>query len=195
MKSSHDIKDVSFIKQSNGTQDDRARIEAETKASISASIAKRTPIEHQIKGLASMPQDIEEQNQLGVELVEWSCNANNYFIEKFPIMRRINPYRFFKAKETNPFFAECVQIAHYICNLHLKEGSITGEVPANLALAYLPIQDGDFRGFIIEKISRKVMQFMAENEKLTCSWMQLIIDHKKERERGDQQLSTEAIPT
>jgi hypothetical protein len=165
---------------------------AEIRAKISRDISSHVAEDQQIRGLQSMPLDPDAQNRLGIELVDWACQPTSYFVEKFPITKRINPYRFFKTKETNEFFGECVQISNSVCMLNIKEATVIGLVPAQLTLAMLPVQDGDYRAWIIEKVSKQVHEYFKANEEFKLPWVEQLIDIRKERD-GNKQLSAAPV--
>jgi len=181
----------------DGTLKDRAQIDAK-RASISANIANKTPLLNQIKGLRHMPKDEQEQNKLAVELVEWTCSPSSFYIEKFPVSKGISPYRFFKTKHTNDFFAECVELANAICHLNLKEAVHQGDLHYSYVLSMLPVYDGDYKGFMIEKISKKVMEYIKQQQTFACSWLNELKedsnDESKSRTDRDQSVPAQTIP-
>lgn len=173
---------------------DRARITrlAAVKDSLTAGLSKQVPVVSQLKGLRHMSKDKEEQNLLAVELVEWSCSGDSYYVEKFPVMKGISPYRFFKVKHENDFFAECVELANAICHLNLKQAVHTGELHHAYVLAMLPVFDGDYRGYMIERISKKVAEYIKGQQAFACSWMKELTDDANAQ--GDQLVQTERVP-
>lgn len=163
---------------------------------VSTIISKRIDPSLQLKGLRFMTKDIEEQNVLGVALVEWTCSPDSYYIEKFPISRGISPFRFFKVKATNEFFAECVELANSICHLNLKQAIHAGELHHTYVLAMLPVFDGDYRGYMMDKVAKKVAEYIKSQQAFTCSWLN---DLNKEstnesRTETDQPVPTETLP-
>ncbi len=173
---------------------DRARITRRqaVMASLNVGLSKQVPVVAQLKGLRHMSKDKEEQNLLAVELVEWSCNGDSYYVEKFPVMKGISPYRFFKVKHENDFFAECVELANAICHLNLKQAVHTGELHHAYVLAMLPVFDGDYRGYMIERISKKVAEYIKGQQAFACSWMKELTDDANSQ--GDQLVQTERVP-
>lgn len=163
--------------------------------SLTTVLNKHVPVVNQIKGLRHMSKDKEEQNILAVEMVEWSCNADSYYIEKFPVSKGISPYRFFKVKHENEFFAECVELANSICHLNLKQAVHTGELHHAYVLAMLPVFDGDYRGYMIERISKKVAEYIKSQQAFSCSWIKELNDEPNEpTTQGDQLVQTQGIP-
>lgn len=185
---------MSDNKSSKIPLNERARITRikAVRDSLQTSINKATPVVHQLRGLRHMSQIAEEQNILAVEMVEWACQGDSYYIEKFPVSKGISPYRFFKVKHENDFFAECVELANAICHLNLKQAVHTGELHHAYVLAMLPVFDGDYRGYMIERISKKVAEYIKGQQAFSCSWMKELENDASTP--GDQLVQTEGVP-
>lgn len=186
--------------QINGLQNDRAY--SQVKAAVTAVINKNVDPALQIRGFKGCPKDIEEQNALGVELVEFTCNPEIYDIEEFPLSRRMNPYRFYKMAKTNEFFAECLQTATYLCALHLKKAAYSSTIPSNIMLALLPTLNPEYREFIVEKVTKKIESYIKAQQTFTCTWLNDLAkeatitespEKSNERTQTDQSIPTEGI--
>ncbi len=181
---------------------DRARID-ELKTSLTATINNQVRPSLQIKGLRHMSKDPQEQNELAVELVEWTCSPEAFYIEKFPVSKGISPYRFFKVKHTNDFFAECVELANAVCHLNLKQAVHTGELHYSYVLDMLPIHDGDYKAFMIEKLAKKLQSYFDKKVEIYIPWADEIYkqEYRKEykeelrKEISNEQDNSEQLPT
>ncbi len=188
-------------KSIDGQLTDRARIARQqaAKDSLSACINRAVPVINQLKGLRHMSSNLEEQNALAVELVEWSCQPDSYYIEKFPVSKGISPYRFFKVKHTNDLFAECVELSNAICHLNLKQAVHTGELHHSYVLSLLPIIDGDYKGYMMEKIAKKVTEYIKSQQKFECTWLadmkkEVIANESQSGSHTNQPVQTQTIP-
>lgn len=68
-----------------------------------------------ISRLLPIPKDITTQNELGEELIEWAgVNKHLFTLNKFPLSKGYNPYKFFNIAKTNDYFKEALSFARYI---------------------------------------------------------------------------------
>ena len=164
----------------------------EIMAKITQTINNSRPI--QFRGIGSVPSSVDEQDKLGIEFVEWASLPQSYYLEEFPLQKRINPYKFFGMRHKNEFFAECHQIAKYLCGLHLKQLIHKREIPYQYVIALLPSYNQEFKEQLAERW-QKYDNFIKQQHPFACQWLD---DLKKEsddnRNQTDQPVSTETVP-
>lgn len=97
-------------------------------------------------GFTQPPEDIDSQNELIKEMIEWAINDETAMDpEKFPIMKCINPYRFKRIGDENEFFKEGYQIANYIIGVRLKEKTRNRELDKDYLFKFLPMYNPEFK--------------------------------------------------
>ena len=79
--------------------------------------------------LIPIPKDIKTQNELAEGLIEWAGDNKHLFtLNKYPLSKGYNPYKFFNIAKTNDYFKEALSFARYIImdgmlEMNLKESS------------------------------------------------------------------------
>lgn len=69
--------------------------------------------------LFQLPVEVDKQNQLGNDLIEWARVETNNVIQQFANERHISLQRLLKLAEKNDYFAQCLEIAkELICGRH-----------------------------------------------------------------------------
>jgi hypothetical protein len=113
-------------------------------------------IKHPVKltGLSFVqpPEDVEEQNKLIQEMVDWAMTDESALDpEKFPILKRISPFKFKRIAETNEFFAEGFALANYIIGVRLKELTRERKLDKEYLFHFLQFYNPEFKAFMREK--------------------------------------------
>ena len=149
-------------------------------------------------GLKRLPKDKEEQDALAIELVVWAKKPTSFYIEEFPLMKEYNPYRFFKLKQTNEFFAECLQVATYFCGLHLKYCVHTKELSPQYVLAIMPVYNPEYKEFISERWN-KFENYIKNQHPFACKWLEELSkesnnNESQSRPDTDKPVQTQTIP-
>lgn len=68
-----------------------------------------------------IPEKLEEQNELGNELLNWAHNTDSITIDDFFLMKRIAPSQFYKSLQFNPYLNICYETALASINKRLVE--------------------------------------------------------------------------
>jgi hypothetical protein len=68
-----------------------------------------------------IPKDIEEQNRIVEELVQWSFLTDALNIEEFAIIKRYNPYRLWQLRHSNDYFADRLEFARHVLAIRIEE--------------------------------------------------------------------------
>lgn len=98
------------------------------------------------------PEDIEEQNKLIMDMVEWADTDDKALDpDKFPVTRKLNPYRFYRLADKNEFFAEGLSLAKYIIGVRLKEHARERKLDKEYLFRFLPLYHPEFREWMREK--------------------------------------------
>ena len=68
------------------------------------------PIKTKTDAYNKIPKLEEEIIKLSDEMVEWTyINKTLINLDKFPLSKRLSPYRFYKLAENNPYFEEAIR--------------------------------------------------------------------------------------
>lgn len=131
----------------------------EEKVDIRAPIAQRKVIIVRRQDLEQqpIPTSVEDQNRLAKELVQWAYLTDSYKIEEFPIVKRYNPYRFFKIRHTNEEFAEALELAKYILALRLEEEMEDNKNKKDytLALKKYPLYHREYKEYLDSRLPER----------------------------------------
>lgn len=75
----------------------------------------KIPSRVRITGLQKVPADIKIQNKLADELVEWAFeNKQEFTLNKFPLSKHYDPYKFFNLAKKNQYFKDALSFARYV---------------------------------------------------------------------------------
>jgi hypothetical protein len=55
--------------------------------------------------------DVNVQNRLANEMMDWADLDDSFVLDSFPVMKRMSPIKFYKMAEKNTYFAECLSYA------------------------------------------------------------------------------------
>ncbi len=67
------------------------------------------------------PKESHIQDFHGQQLIEFAQLDTTYNLDKYPLSKGYNPYRFWKIAETNQFFKDCLESAQLIVADRMKE--------------------------------------------------------------------------
>jgi hypothetical protein len=55
--------------------------------------------------------DLKWQNEIGNNFMDWADMDTSLDLDSFPLSRRYSPSRFYRMRDNNPYFAECLEYA------------------------------------------------------------------------------------
>lgn len=55
--------------------------------------------------------DVQWQNRMGNELIEWADNRESLVLDNFPLSKKLAPYWFYNMRNKNAYFAQCLEYA------------------------------------------------------------------------------------
>lgn len=90
------------------------------------------------------PKDPKEIEQLGRELVVFSCDEKNYDLNVFATDRWYSPYRLWKLAESNEFFAYCLEIARSKVASRMRRAACTRAQDSISVFKLLPLIDVEY---------------------------------------------------
>ena len=99
-------------------------------------------------GLNNPPTEEWEQNQLGVELLEWAQTDEARNIHDFATARHINPYKLNKLCARNEYFEDCMAIARSLIGSRMTELARTREEDGSVNMKLLPLYNHEYRDMI-----------------------------------------------
>ena len=65
--------------------------------------------------------DVQWQNRMGTELMEWAERDDSRILDNFPLSKRLAPQWFYRMKDKNDYFAQCLQYAKAKIGVRLEE--------------------------------------------------------------------------
>lgn len=68
-----------------------------------------------------IPDNIEKQNQLGEDLIDWVESKEATSIDNFFVEKKMSPSAFYRTAETNSYLAQCLDIALAKISTRLSE--------------------------------------------------------------------------
>lgn len=141
------------------------------------------------------PLDEDAQNQLADELKDWASKTSALRIERFALEKGMNPYRFKKVRDKNPYFAEAYQTAELFFACKYSEGSLKKEFDAGTAHRHLWMVDPEFyqrttelehKKYELDKekheLAKKVVNDGSSSGKIFVEIAPLVADEKKTEE-------------
>ena len=114
--------------------------------------AIKHPVRRTGMSFVQPPTDPEEQNKLIQEMVDWAMQDETALDpEKFPILKRISPFKFYRLADSNEFFAEGLALAKYIIGVRLKELARERKLDKDYLFHFLQFCNPEFKAFMREK--------------------------------------------
>lgn len=98
------------------------------------------------------PTDLEAQNALANEMIQWVARQDSFALEEFPISKRMAPSRFYQCAEDNEYFADALDFARYSISSRLQKGLRTKELEKDYVLRMLPLYNQEYKALIIDKV-------------------------------------------
>lgn len=117
------------------------------------------------ESIVAMPKDDATLINLATELVEWSLKEDSLLIQDFPVMKKLNPYKFLKlAKaDTHHYFSAAVEFATAILGSKLTKGALFKTMEPTTARALLPMYNKEYKLYLEEQRD-KAIEKMNTNE-------------------------------
>lgn len=111
------------------------------------------PIKTKVNSYSKVPKDTPTINQYADEMVEWFySNKTAVNLDKFPLSKRLSPFRFYKLAENNPYFEEALEVCRYLISDHIQDGWSSKELDSSFCKEMLPKYDKDYKEWIRMKI-------------------------------------------
>ena len=119
-----------------------------------------------------IPKDTNSQNSLANQLVDWTFANPSLDLDLFPLSLKMSPYKFFKLADTNPYFAEALDIARHMVGTRIKKGWAYRDIDAKYSQEMLPEYNQAYRERINEKINAV---FLARSNTQTTGYT-IVVD-------------------
>lgn len=117
---------------------------------IPAAGDKALTIERRWANLSQVPSDIEEQNRLGMQLLEDIYAGRCDDPGMFAISMGLNPYQFKGISESNEYFKDCLERANYLIGQKLMQAARTREEDGRVNMQLLMRYDKEYRQMVEE---------------------------------------------
>lgn len=101
--------------------------------------------------LNRVPIDVDDQNKLANEMVEWVIKTNTYCLANFPLLKSYAPSKFYKIANYNEYFADCLDFARYMIASRLQQSWEDKTVDRDYAKLWLAIYDEQYRDITMQK--------------------------------------------
>lgn len=111
--------------------------------------------------LTPIPKEEQEIIELANELVSWSLLPTSFEIERFPLSRRMSPYRFFRIE--SEYMQDAIVFSRYAIAARLQEcwRNEDNGIDKGYAEKMLALYSPEYRAFVQEKI--KAIQAAVES--------------------------------
>jgi hypothetical protein len=104
--------------------------------------------------MRKMPRNTDELHELTKELIEWAQRDDSFFLQQFPISKKISPYLFFKyaEKNKNEDFTNALDFARACCGIRMMMGN--HKLEDGVVHRLMPIYDILYREYLEKKEMR-----------------------------------------
>lgn len=101
-----------------------------------------------------MPKGVDELHELTKELIEWAQHDDSFFLQQFPISKKISPYLFFKyaEKNKNEDFSNALDFARACCSMRMMMGN--HKLEYGIVHRLMPVYDILYREYLDGKETR-----------------------------------------
>ncbi len=103
------------------------------------------------KALVSCPVDVDLQNNLASDLLEWVKSDNAEALEQFPLDRNMNPYKFYRIAEINPYFADCLEASASYLGFKMTKHARMRTQDSGVIMKLLPLYNKLYRELTMQK--------------------------------------------
>lgn len=176
--------------------------EKDEKESARVPIAQRKVYikeKHNLCNLKPLPKDPTEQNAVADQLVYWSLYTDSLNIDEFAIINRYSPYRLWKIRESNDYFAERLEFAKHTLALRIEEAveDNKGKKDYTLAIKKFPLYNREYREYLDSRLPERkspehqgdIVYKLVEIER--CPSSSLVPEKKDAESRVSSELSEE----
>jgi len=101
--------------------------------------------------LCQTPTDPVEQNNLASELLLWVKTDQAEALEQFPLDRNMNPYKFYKIADINPYFADCLDAAGSYLGFKMVQHARKRTQDAGVIMKMLPLYNKLYGDLVMQK--------------------------------------------
>jgi hypothetical protein len=140
----------------------RAKIESTTRVRRDGTLWSSSPSRPQIRdsvpvkkemprALVATPTDEATQNNLASELLEWVKSDNAEALEQFPLERNMNPYKFYRIAEINPYFADCLEASASYLGFKMTKHARMRTQDGGVIMKLLPLYNKLYGDLVMQK--------------------------------------------
>ena len=106
--------------------------------------------------LGKMPHGTEDQNILADELIEWALKEDSLLLERFPLSKKISPYRFFRLCKSgkNDYLTRALEFARAACSVRQIEGD--HKIDTSIVLKLLRVYNTEYHESLLEIEDRAI---------------------------------------
>lgn len=140
----------------------REKIEKKTRFRRDGTVWTHSPSQRQIrdsvpvrkempKALVPTPTDEIEQNNLASELLEWVKTDEAEALEQFPLARNMNPYKFYRIAEINPYFSDCLEASASYLGFKMTKHARMRTQDSGVIMKLLPLYNKLYGALVMQK--------------------------------------------
>lgn len=96
------------------------------------------------KRVKTVPTDKEYQDWEAEQMLLTAETDGFYDLELYPLSRGYHPQKFFKLRQTNEFFEQCLMMSNYLVSARLKEDAREGIISENYMFKMLPLHNPEY---------------------------------------------------
>jgi hypothetical protein len=109
------------------------------------------PVKLNPLALVEVPTDPVAQTNLASQLLVWSETPEAESIEQFPLSLRMNPYKFYRIADINPYFSDCLDAAMAAIGFRREKNARTRVEDSGTIMKMQPLYNKSYRELALMK--------------------------------------------